>query len=1191
MTNVWQDRLPSSLKRAELRMLSLWALMQSKPHAGNYFGRFWAMLAIMLCGFVAPLRAQTLDSFFNPSADYNVTTLAVQSDGRILVGGSFGALGGQPCSSLGRLDENGTLDTSFNAGASGLVICLAIQPDGGIVAGGSFSTLGGQTRSSLGRLYANGTLDLSFNPGANGAVRCLALQADGKILVAGTFSTLGGQTRSCIGRLNTDGTLDATFNPGANNEVYALAVQADGKILVGGVFSTLGGQARNYLGRLQANGTLDSTFNPGADSTILSLAVQGDDKILVGGFFMTLGGQTRTRLGRLNSNGTLDTTFADLGIGPSAMNVAPYSLVVQADGKILAGGLFDTVGGLTRNSIVRLNASGTVDTTFASDASYTVYALAVQVDGRILAAGQFTTLGGQPRQYIGRLNNTGPATQVLAFDGSSVTWLRGDTSPEVWRTTFDGSTNGTAWVSLGAGQRVADGWQLNGLTFPTNASIRARGFAAGGNDNGSSSIVETLTGPLAITQQPLSRTNNAGTMASFRMLAGGAPPLSYQWQKDGSNLSDGGIVSGVQTPTLMLSNVFGADAGGYSVIVSNASGSLTSLVATLGVIDPFIASQPANRVANSGQTATFSVTAGGTAPLNYQWRKDDAELTGATATSLTLTNIQWSDRGNYDVKVSNGLNSVTSAVASLAVNLAPPDSFNPGANGNVVALAVQTDGGILVGGKFTTLGGQTRNHLGRINGSGTLDTNFNVGTTGGSYPAVSALAVQADGKVLVGGDFTTLGGQAHTNLGRLKADGTLDSSFSPVATAVSYPSVAALAVQRDGKILVGGHFTSLAGQPRTCIGRLTADGALDGAFNPLLGGVSDPSLYSLAVQPDGKILVGGSFTTLNGQPRNHIGRLNADGGLDTTFNPGVSLSALCFAIQADGNILVGGNFTSLGGQTRYNIGRLNTNGTLDASFNPGAGSTVSSLAVQSDGKILAAGAFTTLAGQNCYFLGRLNLDGTLDPTFNPGANSSVSSIAIQANGQILVGGGFFILGGQLRYYFGRLNNSEPATEHLIYDGSNVTWLRGGTSPEVWGTRFEICSDGSNWVNWGQGTRVSGGWRLESVPSAMTNTSLRARGFVRGGYDNGSDWFVESTLSIVPRTPPQIILNDRWFGVVSNKFGFNLAGFSGQIVIVEASTNLLDWIPLQTNSIGGMPCYFSESDSMLFPRRFYRAKLQ
>ena len=955
--------------------------MQAKQQGGHRFSRYRAALAILLSGVVMPLCAQTPDSF-NPGADYNVDTIAVQPDGRVLVGGSFGALGGQPCSSLGRLNDDGTLDGTFNAGASGDVISLAVQPDGRILAGGYFSTLGGQNRNNLGRLNANGTLDLSFNPGANNTVHCLALQADGKILVGGKFTTLGGQARSCIGRLNADGTLDSAFNPGAGSDVYALAVQPDGRILVGGVFTTLGGQTRNYIGRLNADGTLDTSFNPGANSTVLSLAVQGDGKILAGGFFSTLGGQSRAYLGRLNSNGTLDTSFADLAIGPSAMNDGVYSLAIQADGRILLGGLFGTVGGQTRNSIARLNADGTVDPAFDPNASFTVYALAMQSDGKILAGGQFTTLGGQPRQYLARMNNSEPATQELAYDGARITWLRGATSPEVWRTTFDVSTNGTDWQSLGAGQRIPGGWQLDGLAFPTNASIRARGFVGGGRENGSCWFVETVTGSIAISQQPLGRTNNAGTTASFRVLAGGGEPISYRWLKDGSSLSEGGLVSGVNTPTLTLSNVFGADAGGYSVIVSNTSGALTSAVATLVVLDPYIATQPANRTVNAGQSVGFSVTAGGTTPLGYQWRKGGTNLSAGTASSLTLTNVQWADRGSYDVVVSNIVGSVTSAVAVLTVNLVTPDSFNPGANGEVRAFAIQTDGRIVVGGKFTTLAGTTRSYLGRLNANGTLDTSFTTGTSGGAYPGVNAVALQPDGKILVGGDFTTLGGLPCTNIGRLYADGTVDTSFSPATTAASYPSVSALAVQPDGKILVGGHFTSLAGSPRSCLGRLNADGTLDGAFNPTLAGVSDPTLYTLAVQPDGKILLGGAFATINGQSRSRIGRLNADGTLDLTFNSAINLICACMAVQADGKILVGGNFTSLGGQSRNHIGRLNPDGSLDTTFNPGASWTVYSLAVQCDGKILAGGVFTSLAGQTCYYLGRLNADGTLDPSLN-----------------------------------------------------------------------------------------------------------------------------------------------------------------------------------------------------------------
>jgi uncharacterized delta-60 repeat protein len=247
---------------------------------------------------------------------------------------------------------------------------------------------------------------------------------------------LGGQARQNIGRLNGDGTLDSGFDPGANGDVSALAVCADGRILVGGQFTTLGGQPRDYLGRLNGDGTLDSGFDPGANGNVSSLAVQADGKILVGGNFSTLGGEMRNSIGRLSTDGTLDSGF----------NL---------------------------------------------EANDQVYSLAVQADGKVLVAGRFTALGGQPRASIARLNNTAPATQSLSFDASTITWLRGGTSPEVWRTTFDISTDDLTWINLGAGTRIAGGWQLGVASAPPRGVLRARGYVAGGYYNSSGWFVES----------------------------------------------------------------------------------------------------------------------------------------------------------------------------------------------------------------------------------------------------------------------------------------------------------------------------------------------------------------------------------------------------------------------------------------------------------------------------------------------------------------------------------------------------------------------------------------------------------------------------------------------------------------------------------------------------------------------------
>ncbi len=447
----------------------------------------------------------------------------------------------------------------------------------------------------------------------------------------------------------------------------------------------------------------------------------------------------------------------------------------------------------------------------------------------------------------------------------------------------------------------------------------------------------------------------------------------------------------------------------------------------------------------------------------------------------------------------------------------------------------------------------------------------------GANEPVFSLAVQVDGKILVGGYFTTLGGQSRNYIGRLNADGTLDPSFNPSAGGVVYPSVYSLALQADGKIVVGGVFTGLGGQSRNYIGRLNADGTLDTSFNP---GASN-YVSSLALQADGRILVGGGFTTVGGQSRNYIGRLNADGTLDTSFNPGASNYVSSLAVQADGRILVGGGFTTLGGQSRTNIGRLNADGTLDTVFNPGADNSVLSLAVQADGKILAGGNFTTLGGQNRNHIGRLNADGTLDTSFNPGADGPAVSLAVQADGKILIGGNFTTLGGQSRTNVGRLDNTGPATQSLTFDGSTVTWTRGGTSPEVWRTTFEYSPDGTAWTSLGAGIRIPGGWQLTGL-TLPTSTSFRARGDTVGGSADGSSWFVETILR------QSLAISDTLYSA-NGQFEFRAGGPAGQVVVIEASTDLRAWAPLQTNTLGAAPLSFSDPQATLFPTRFYRLR--
>ena len=171
-----------------------------------------------------------------------------------------------PVDYLGRLQPDGTLDPSFNPGATNAVLAIALESTGKILVGGSFTGLGGgtgmTTRNKIGRLYQDGGLDQTVDLGITGGeVRAVALQADGKVLIGGTFTTVLGQPRTNLARINADGSLDTTLVADTDGLVGAIVVQPDGAIVVGGSFSHIGGQARNHIARLDATGTVDS-FDP-----------------------------------------------------------------------------------------------------------------------------------------------------------------------------------------------------------------------------------------------------------------------------------------------------------------------------------------------------------------------------------------------------------------------------------------------------------------------------------------------------------------------------------------------------------------------------------------------------------------------------------------------------------------------------------------------------------------------------------------------------------------------------------------------------------------------------------------------------------------------------------------------------------------------------------------------------------------
>ncbi len=428
----------------------------------------------------------------------------------------------------------------------------------------------------------------------------------------------------------------------------------------------------------------------------------------------------------------------------------------------------------------------------------------------------------------------------------------------------------------------------------------------------------------------------------------------------------------------------------------------------------------------------------------------------------------------------------------------PDPSFTPdGMNGDVFALALQSNGQILAGGNFTAVGPVLKNRIARLNTDGSLDASFLQGYSGPNA-AVNSIVCQTDDRILVGGAFTAINDVYRNFVARLMTDGSLDTSFNPGAAADN--TVNAVGEGFWGnvrKIFVGGAFGSFNGFSSSGIVRLNNDGSVDPTFN-VGSGVNGP-VFAIKAYPtnsvnSGKVLIGGSFTLYNGFAVTNLARLNADGSLDTNFvsklgsGPDDVVNAL--AIQSGDQVLVGGAFTHFNGTSINHIVRLNPDGTIDTGFvsavGAGANGVVENIALQPDNRIVLAGQFSQASGLTRNHITRLFSTGAPDPTINfgLGANGDVSAVVVQpADGMLVIGGSFTTFDNQpfpsiARIYGGSMTGSGAftfTTGNFSVDERGLVapiYIRrtGGTS----GTNSDLSGNvGVDFATVGGGTAVDG----------------------------------------------------------------------------------------------------------------------
>lgn len=366
---------------------------------------------VSVIAVTALAQAGSWDDTFNvgTGADVDVYSIQQLSDGKILIAGQFTEYNGQPAERIAKLNEDGSLDTSWVSEYDGPGVAQVMEePDGKLLLGELFG--------GLKRLNADGTLDAGFSAPYNFGydVSFIAKQGD-KYIISGVFNIYAGDGfYRNIMRLNYDGSIDTTFPPVQLYGDYARAyVLEDNRIFVVGKIEYHNDTPVGNVFILDEYGALDTSFAQGTGSgnggIVRCMAVQPDGKYVIGGTFLMINGEEQNLLARLNTDGSLDDSFNP----PAGDGIQVMNMVIQADGKIIAGGYFhdavidlDPIDDTVPVYFNRFNTDGSIDTTFdtGSNFSNVVLSVALQDDNKILASGWFESFDGEERPRVARLN-------------------------------------------------------------------------------------------------------------------------------------------------------------------------------------------------------------------------------------------------------------------------------------------------------------------------------------------------------------------------------------------------------------------------------------------------------------------------------------------------------------------------------------------------------------------------------------------------------------------------------------------------------------------------------------------------------------------------------------------------------------------------------------------------------------------
>jgi uncharacterized repeat protein (TIGR01451 family)/uncharacterized delta-60 repeat protein len=686
-------------------------------------------------------------------------------------------------------------------------------------------------------------------------------------------------------------TANDDFDPNINNVVNVIEQQRNGELLVGGSFTVVAGVTRNRVARVFSDGRADPAFHPnvgGATAVVRALHQQPGNRILIGGRFTQVGGQPRANLARINNSGSLDAAF-DVAVDNDVLAIDSTLSPDGLSGMIYIGGQFANVQGQPRARVARLNAAGALDTGFVPPAfNGQVNLLRVDPAGGVIVGGSFSS-----------------PTSAKVFRLSQV----------------DGSLDNGFMPTVTTSDDPFGNVVIDVALQPNGKLLIAGEF-------------DTVNGQSIAMIARLNTNGTVDTSFDPPMLNGAVQSIDLQ--------PDGRMVIGGDFTNVTLRN---------RVARLNADGSLDSSFAPALLVDDTV---NAVKVLGDGGVAIagrFTQLSG--VPRNRMARLSpegavDQTLATSGATNGTVEAIAF--QGDGRLFVGGRFTEINGVARSHIARLGPTGfvegSFAPTISGDVYALAALPDGKVIAGGGFSG----SRPRLARFLANGTIDTTFNAQIAPNGF--IRVIAVQPDGRIVIGGSFVEVGGQPRAKIARLLPDGALDPTFNP---AIINDTVRAIVVQPDGRLVIGGDFTSVGSFQRDHLARLTANGQFDTSFSDVA--TTDGTVAALALQSSGDILVGGTFQTLAGGARSRIGAVNSSGVLRNTFTLGADATVNAFAIDRDQRVYVGGSFTTIGGSPRSRLVLLNANGSLNSSFSAGTDGEVETLLVQPDGKLTFGGDF------------------------------------------------------------------------------------------------------------------------------------------------------------------------------------------------------------------------------------------